>query len=512
MNRKQRRATAASSTQYPPGFVEIFNTALQLQQTGQLIEAEAMYRRAMAMHSKVALLYSNLGVVVYSLGRVAESVPLYKKAIALDPTLSLALNNLGVSLSGLNRLDEALSMFARAMAIVPDDPEPLNNYGDCLVKLSRFAEGAKALERAIEMKPNYVEAMTNLGTSYWGQGRLDDAVAQFRRALALQPDVAMTHKNLGIVQLLRGEFAEGWREYDWRWVADKIVPRDYAFPEWHGEALGNKKLLVWAEQGVGDEILHASMMDDLVARGNKVVWEVDPRLKTLLQRSFPDVSVEAREAPPFKAPPGHDIGGHVAGGSIGRYVRYDVSQFPRDRQSYLKADPDRVAAYRAQINAAPGEKIIGLSWLSKNAAFGKSKSTTLMQWEKVLRTPGARFVNLQYGDTVSELKQVERKLGVKIVTIDGLDLKDDLDGFAALTAACDLITTVSNSTAHFAGALGIPVWILIAAGVGKFWYWGHNTEKVLWYPSATLIRQEKIDEWTPTIDILAERVAHFAAS
>jgi tetratricopeptide (TPR) repeat protein len=512
MNRKQRRANAAAATEYPPGFVEIFNAALQLQQSGQLIEAEAMYRRAMALHSKVALLYSNLGVVVYSLGRVAESIPLYKKAISIDPNLSLALNNLGVSLSALNRLEEGLGAFARAMAIVPEDPEPLNNYGDCLVKLSRFAEGAKALERAIEMKPNYVEAMTNLGTAYWGLGRLEDGVAQFRRAIALQPDVAMTHKNLGIVQLLRGEFAEGWKEYDWRWVADKIMPRDYAFPEWRGEPLGDKKLLVWAEQGIGDEILQASMMDDLTGLGHSVVWEVDPRLHSLLQRSFPHVAVVSREPPPFKAPPGYNIGGHVAGGSIGRYVRQDVSKFPTDRKSYLKADSERVAAFRAQLNLSPGEKLVGISWLSKNAAFGKSKSTTLMQWEKVLRTPGVRFVNMQYGDTASELKQVERKLGVKIATIEGLDLKDDLDGFAALTAACDFITTVSNSTAHFAGALGVPVWILIAAGVGKFWYWGHNTDKVRWYPSATLIRQQKIDDWAPAIDAMAEHVARLAAA
>jgi Flp pilus assembly protein TadD len=512
MNRKERRASAASQTQLPSAFVELFNTALKLQQLGHLAEAEALYRKAMTMNSKVALLYSNLGVVVYTLGRVEESIPIYKKAIALDPNLSLAHNNLGVSLSHLNRLDEALASFSRTIQLVPDDPEPINNYGDCLVKLSRFAEGAAALEKSLQLRPNYVEAMTNLGTAQWGLGRLDDAVAFFRKALALQPDVAMTHKNLGIVLLLRGEYAEGWREYDWRWVADKIVPRDYAFPEWRGENLGAKKLLVWAEQGVGDEILHAGMMPDMMARGHEIVWEVDPRLQTLLQRSFPSIDVRPRGTPPFKAPEGVDIGAHVAAGSIGNYVRNDLSQFPRDRKSYLKADAERTAAYRAQLNLAPGEKLIGLSWLSKNAAFGKSKSTSLLDWEKVLRTPGVRFVNLQYGDTAYELKQVQKKLGVTIAEIPGLDLKDDLDGFAALTAACDLVTSVSNSTVHFAGALGIPVWILIASGVGKFWYWGYNTDKVLWYPTATLIRQGADQDWGPTLDDLAQRVAAFAVA
>lgn len=512
MNRKQRRAGAAVANQSANVFVETFNKALELQRAGQLEKAEALYRRAMTMNPNLALLYSNLGVVVYSQGRTLESIPIYKKAISLDPTLSLAHNNLGVALSALSRLDEALEAFGKAIAIVPDDPEPTNNYGDCLVKLSRFAEGAQYLRLALKLKPNYVEALTNLGTALWGLGQLDEAVAHFHRAIELQPDVAMAHKNLGIVLLLMGRFKEGWREYDWRWLADKIILRPCDQPIWKGNQLGDKKLLVWAEQGVGDEILHAGMMDDLVKRGFKVVWEVDERLVKLLQRSNPSMTVVGRRLPPAPETEASDIAANIPAGSIGQHLRLSYDDFPKDRRSYLVPDKERSAAFRASLNLKPGEKLVGMSWLSKNLNFGKSKSTQLADWAGILATPGLKFVDLQYGDTEAERKALQEKFGITLAHVDGLDLKDDLDGVAALVAACDLVVTVSNSTAHFAGGLGVPVWIMIAAGVGKFWYWGFNTATVPWYPSATLIRQNEQQDWGPTLTEVAERLKKYATS
>jgi len=489
-------------------FVDTFNRGLQLQQMGQLEEAEALYRKALTMNKDVALLYSNLGVTVYSLGRLAESIPLYKKAIALDPKLSLAHNNLGVTLSAMGRLEEALESFSKTIALVPDDPEPINNYGDVLVKMSRFAEGEQALLKALQLRPNYVEAFTNLGTASWGLGRLDDAVACFRKAIALQPDVAMAHKNLGIVMLLTNNFAEGWREYEWRNLADKIRPREYPMPVWKGQPLPpGKKLLVWAEQGVGDEILHAGMIDDLSARGFELIYEVDPRLVGLMARSFPQAKVIARRFPHDPETLGADVGAHISAASMGRYLRLKLEDFPAQRPSYLAPDRQKAADLRARLNLAPGEKLVGISWVSTNLSFGHSKSISLAQWEPILRTPGFRFVDLQYGDTATERAAVEQKLGVKVEHLDGLDLRDDLDGFTALTAACDLVITVSNSTAHFAGALGVPVWIFISAGIGKFWYWGINAPTVPWYPSARLIRQGAAQDWTPLLAQAAQQLA-----
>ncbi|MHB1205235.1 MAG: tetratricopeptide repeat protein [Rhodospirillaceae bacterium] len=511
MNRKERRAE--QSTKVSNSFAQLFNQALALHQAGKLPEAEALYRQAMAVNPNISLLYNNFGVCLYAQGKNQEAVDTQKKAIALDPNLGMAHNNMGVALNAMSRHAEALEAFSKALAIEPNNYQAINNFGDSCVKTSRFDEGLAALHRALEIKPDYVEALTNLGAALWGLGRLDEAKVHLRRAIALQPDVAMAHKNLGIISLLQDNYAEGWAEYDWRWRADKIPLKPHTKPVWTGVDIRPGALLIWSEQGVGDEILHASMIADMAKldRFSRIVWECDPRLVSLFKRSNPTVEFVPRTVPPQDAIFAPDIAGHIPSGSIGNFVRRDISQFPR-HSGYLVPDPARKAAFRQRLAPAPGEKLIGMSWLSKNIAFGASKSTTLAQWAPILRTPNCKFVDLQYGDTAEERAALTRDFGITIEHIDGLDLKDDMEGLAALTAACDLVTTVSNTTAHMAGAVGVPVWTLIASGIGKFWYWGFDGPTTVWYPSASLIRQPADESWEGTLQIVAERLKTLVAS
>lgn len=520
MNRKERRAQGATAPQAAPAmsapFVQLFNEALGLHQAGKLPEAEERYRRALAINSSIPLLYNNFGVCLYAQGKHDEAIVMQKKAIALDPKMDMSHNNMGVVLNALGRHKEALEAFSKAIALDPMNYQAINNFGDSSVKSSLFEQGLKALHRSLEIKPDYVEALTNLGAALWGLGRLDEAKVHLRRAIQLQPDVAMAHKNLGIISLLQGNYAEGWREYDWRWLADKIQPKQHPKPIWTGADLGEGALLAWCEQGIGDEILHASMIGDFARLGRfkRLVWECDFRLATLLARSNPGVEFVPR--PPVIGDPSDprifapDIAAQIPTGSIGNFVRSDISKFPK-HNGYLVPDPVRVEAFRQRLKTKPGEKLIGMSWLSKNAAFGSSKSTTLAQWAEILRTPGCKFVDLQYGDTEEERAALTRDLGITLEHIDGLDLKFDMEGLAALTKACDLVTTVSNSAAHMAAAVGTPVWTLIASGIGKFWYWGFDGATTVWYPSVTLIRQPEGENWDGSLKIIAERLRAFAA-
>ena len=167
--------------------------------------------------------------------------------------------------------------------------------------------------------------------------------------------------------------------------------------------------------------------------------------------------------------------------------------------------PARTAAFRQRLALAPGEKLVGMSWLSKNAAFGASKSTTLAQWAQILRTPGVKIHRPAiWRHRRRKSARLARDLGITLLHIEGLDLKDDLDGVAALTAACDLVITVSNTAAHIAAALGIPTWILIASGIGKFWYWGFDAPTVPWYPTARLVRQQEGESWERPLRVMAK--------
>jgi hypothetical protein len=178
------------------------------------------------------------------------------------------------------------------------------------------------------------------------------------------------------------------------------------------------------------------------------------------------------------------------------FFRDDISKFPK-RARYLTADAARSQAIRASLNLAPGEKLIGMSWFSKNPRFGGTKSTTLFDWAPVFAIPGARFVDLQYGDTAADRQAFKGKTGLDLIHVEGLDLTADIDGAAALTAACDLVVTVSNTTAHIAGALGPPLQVLVPEGMGKLWYWGNNSETTPWYPRARFYRQSVLGDWTP---------------
>ncbi|MDX2221192.1 MAG: tetratricopeptide repeat protein [Rhodospirillaceae bacterium] len=504
MNRKLRRATESAKAGVTAAFLDVFNAALAAQQAGKLDEAEAGYRKAMALNPNVALVYNNLGVLMYSRGKHEDAIALQKKAQALDPRNSMSFNNMGVALNKLERLPEALAAFEQAMKLAPDDPEPLNNYGETLSKLSRFAEGEAVLRRVLAARPNHIEAHTNMGTALWGLGRLDEAADSFRRVIALKPDVAMAHKNLGMVLLLQGHLAQGWREYDWRWLADSIPLRQYPCPVWTGAPLGDGALFVWAEQGVGDEILHLSMLADLLARGIKLIWEVDERLVPLVQRTYPGARIIPRRSPTALDFAG--VAAHLPAGSLGQVFRADMAHFPRGRRGYLEPDRARSAALRAALNLAPGEKLIGLSWLSTNIKFAASKSTKLADWAPLIATPGVRFVDLQYGDTSAERAALARDHGVTLHHVDGLDLKADIDGVAALAAACDLVITVSNTTAHIAGAIGAPGWVMIPAGIGKFWYWGFDAATSPWYPSLSLLRQADDQDWSPILADIKNRL------
>jgi tetratricopeptide (TPR) repeat protein len=499
MNRRERRAAGSAAAGLSPAFVDAFNTGLKHQNEGQLEKAVVSYRKALTFNPNHALLHNNLGVVFYTMGQLDEAVVHYQKAIAIDPNMPLALNNLAVTLNTVDRHDEAIPIFYRSLKFQPGNPKALNNLGDSYNKIGRFAEARPLIEQAIAAVPDYAEAISNLGMTLWGLRDLDAAVATFKRALALQPDLAMAHKNLGLVYLLTGNYAEAWREYAWRQIADRIPPRRDVRPMWQGQDLGAGTLLVFPEQGVGDEILYAGMMEDLSSRGVRVLWEADSRLLPLFRRSYPGISFVSRQWPPGSETTPPEVVAQCPVGTLGLFLRADASMFPAQRTRFLATDPARTAALRAATGVGPGEKLIGLSWFSKNPRFGDNKSTALKDWAEAFRIPGVKFVNLQYGDTTDDRAAFRRETGLDLIHLDQLDLTADLDGVAALAAGCDAVVTVSNTVAHIAGAVGVPVTILVPEGMGKLWYWGNNTTTTPWYPTARLLRQTVQDDWRPVM-------------
>jgi hypothetical protein len=234
-----------------------------------------------------------------------------------------------------------------------------------------------------------------------------------------------------------------------------------------------------------------------------VTIQCSARLAPIFARAFPSAKVEDRETP-------HDVSDcdyQTGVGSLGRYFRSELVNFPREA-GYLKADARKVEELRSKyVERARGRKIVGISWRSKNDTLGPDKNTTLEQMCSILQTPGVMFVNLQYGDCTAELANARERWNVDIFEDPAVDSLKDMDAFFAQVAAMDLVITTSNTSAHVAGSLNVPVWVLLPHAKGTLWYWFVGRPDSPWYPSARLIRAPKFDPGRQWMEAIAPSVA-----
>ena len=306
--------------------------------------------------------------------------------------------------------------------------------------------------------------------------------------------------DLGMLLLSKYRWDEAWRWYNLR--LQRATPKPYLTrypqPFWTGAADPSAHLLVWGDQNIGDEMQFAQILPELRPKVRRVTLECDARLAPLFQRSFPWLDVVPRGESPPQGP--FDL--QCPSGHLGGLFRSDARSFAtRPLGPWLRPDPDKVARLRERyLHASGGRPVIGVAWKSKNINF-QGKNLPLPAWGSVLKTDGAMFLSVQYGDVGADLADVETQLGVRIPRDADIDPMVDLDGFAAQLAALDLVISTSNSTVHQACALGRPVWTMVH--VRPDWRWGMRGERSPWFPSLRLYRQVERDNWTPVVQRVA---------
>ena len=529
----------------PSSFTAQFALANALTSLGRLEEAVERYERALTVQPNSASAHNNLGNALQALNRHNEAAACYRQTIALQPTHGRAHYNLGVVLKNAKKLPEAADSFRRALALIPDlaeahvnlgvvlhdqghleeavhhartaikrnpkDAAAFNNLGTVLRDLGRFDEAMECYATALALRPTLAEASHNEGVALQAEGRNEEALERYRRAQKIDPEFVDAEQNAALLMLMSGNYKGGWGAYECRWQRRGRGTgfRDFPYPRWEGERANGGAVIVWGEQGVGDKVLYSGMIPDLLARGHGVVMETDARLVKLFERSFPGVKAVVKQNPPDAATQHPDIRWHSPLASLGRWLRPDAESFPQ-RESYLVPDEVRRVHFRAHLEAAGTEPIVGISWVSRNPKIGQHKTLNLKQWAPILQTPGVRFVDLQYGDTAAERAAVEAELGVHIEHIPDLDLREDIDGVAALAAACDLVISVSNTTVHLAAAVGRPVWVIVPASVGNLWYWMRGTDHTPWYKTVTIFRQMRLGAWDDIISQIKEKLSAYA--
>ena len=506
------------------------NLAIALAAQGDQQAAIIAYRRALTAHPAFAEAHNGLGVALTRIGERDEAEHHYRRALQIQPEYFEARANLGDLLMRSNRLDDAVEELQAVLRQQPEYFEAHLSLADAFGRagdidkakeiatkvLGAHSESARAhncygmvfrlagesetamfhLDRAIELDPLLADARANRAIARLSLGHVDAAERDADQAVALSADAPLHRMNRGMIRLLRGEFRRGFEDYRARFGsgAPWMGYRRFPYAEWNGEPIAGKRILAWGEQGVGEEIMFASLLARLETLASACTVECDPRLVPLFARSFPSLDFVGRADPVAPALLRQGIDCAIAFGDIPAALGLEVSDFA-EPEAYLSADAQKVGSLEMLGSSTAGELKVGIAWRSRgaNALFSLEKSTDLSDWSEILCTPGISIVSLQHGDVAAEISEAEARLGASIETHIGVDQATDLDGFAALITTLNLVITTSNTTAHLAGALGKDVWIIVPHTPD--WRWQLDRSDTLWYPGARLFRQSQDGDW-----------------
>ncbi len=478
---------------------------------GNPAAAEQAARGALALPPATAPAHASLGAALEAQGKFAAAADSYRAALALDPDSVPALANLSTVALQLGALDEAARCAERALRLAPQDAEVHVRHGNVLMEQRQAARAGDSFREAMRLQPGNAALCNSLAFSYDMQGQLDAALNFYERALALDPDNVQAHVNRAAIRITQGDYARGWPEYEWRQRSEGHAPLYARFtqPRWDGAPLAGRRILVYAEQGLGDEVMFASCLSEVIAQAAHCVIDCEPRLASLYRRSFPQATVHG--GPQTEGIDWLKAAGPVElcipCGSLPLHLRRSAADFPR-HAGYLRAAPERVAAWRERLAKLPGRKV-GLAWRGGVPQTGRgSRSLSLEELLPVLRTPGVSFVSVQYGPMGPELAALKERHGIEVHQFQ--DAFDDYDEMAALLCALEVTLSVPSSVADLGGALGCPVWVFTP--IRADFRYGLGSDAMPWYPSLRLYRQQRYGDWAPVVEAVAAALAGSAES
>lgn len=360
-----------------------------------------------------------------------------------------------------------------------------------------YASAIDIFSQVIQCQQTVAQTYIQRGRCHWEMRRWQEALEDFEAAGAIDPGNADIRWTTCLMYLQLNEFEKGWKYIESRWHSDKFdSPRLYTKkPRWKRYDFC-EELFVWSEQGLGDQILYSSMLPALRPYvTTKITVMLDARLIPLYQRAFPDMDFIPQNARVS------GIDAQIPLGSLGAEFISKLEDIPKVRmENFLIPDAAKVEETQKFLNKKEGDFILGVSWASAAPRIGDHKSISLDELRPILAMPGVRPVMLQYGDYEQQLLDYVFKYKQPFEVVPGLNLKDDIDGLAALITSCDAILTVSNATAHLAGALGKKTYLLDS---NKLWFWNNrnrNSQQSLWYPSVSVYpRTNVVTPWTEQV-------------
>lgn len=471
---------------------EILATAIKFHQAGNLPEAEQRYRQILQTNPFHAQALHLLGVVAHQAGKSEQAVDIIRRAINLQPSLSEAHNNLGVIYREQGMLDDAVACFQTALRIKPDHAEAHNNLGIAFKEQGDLQQALSCYEAAIRFQPNSADAHNNRGNAFVERNQLQDALACFEKAIQLNPDYVRAHWNRALALLVLEDFAQGWPEFEWRWRRPESPPRAFSQPLWNGSPLEGRTILLHAEQGLGDTFQFIRYAKLVQERGGRVVVECQESLLAILA-GCPGIDQLVGHGAPLP-----EFAVHAPLMSLPGIFGTVLATIPAD-VPYVSADAGLVEKWRHELHAHSGFKI-GINWQgSATHKKDRLRSIPLEHFAPLARLRGVTLLSLQKGQGVERLPDVI-DLGSRLDQSGGAFMDT-----AAVMKNLDLVITSDTSTAHLAGALGVPVWIGLP--FAPDWRWFLERSDSPWYPSARLFRQRRPGDWTDVLERMTAEVA-----
>ena len=479
---------------------KFLETALAHHQAERLNEAQLLYERILAIDPNHPDALNLSGLIALSRGDSSRALELVGKAVQLQPNVSFFLGNFGLALRANGRIDEAIDYYRRAIAADPNNAVPITNLGAVYDEMDQLEEAMAQYERALTIRPDHFEALFNLGLTARALCQFDRSIQFLRKAVAASPTRAEAHYTLGQTLLLLGELEAAWPEYDWRWKLDeyswlKNCHGEFSQPRWLGEPLEGKRLLVYAEQGMGDALHFVRYLPRLVEMGAQVIFAVHRRLMRVIG-SIPGVTIVPLDGVPL---PPFDL--HSPLLSLPRALGIRRIAEITAATPYLAAEPERVARWKQRLASIPGFKV-GIAWQGNPAArIDRGRSLPLAAFAPLATVPGVTLVSLQQKDGLEQLKALPS--GMKVEQLgDGIDTDGAFVDTAAIMENLDLIVVSDSAVAHLAGALGRPVWVPLKQVPD--WRFFLDREDSPWYPSMRLFRQKRRGDWEGVFQEMAK--------
>lgn len=496
-----------------PTHVDAHNAlGISFRQTGQLTKSISTHNKAIEINPNEPVSQFNLGLSLHKNQQIDEAIEAYQETISLDPLLSEPHYFLGLAFQKRYRTRESIQEFKKVIELEPDYTKTYTALADSYAALELYNEAIEMYKKAIKLNPKDAKSFNDMGLAYNNLNETSKAILAFKTAIRIEPKSAVARNNLGRTYIGMQRFKEGFGLCEWRWktyqksegggrqteIGDAF---DGDLPKWRGEA--GKRLYIWAEQGIGDEIMYASLMSEISGLCKEVTLECDHRLIPLFSKSL-SKKIKYQPRNQTRKVLDHDF--QIPIGSLPSILRPDAESFANAQKPYLHGNQEIAGRLRRQILGDKKAKIIGLSWhTDSNIQSAHHRNIRLSEIAQTFMGSDAIFVSLQYGQVSKEICSINSSKYIDLREVPEIDKKLDISGLSSLMLACDYVLCIDNSVVHLAGALGVNTKLLLPTIHDC--RWGINQKTTVWYDSVELFHKPSTNDWKTTLTEVKSKIS-----